>query len=233
MFGSKCMRCGVKVSSESNFCSMCGSDLSRNYDPRDYGMLGKDDNGPIADFPFGLSAIIGNLMNEMNKQMKNAMNQASPEGRQTPTPKKMQNNPAKKVKSSGISISISTSGNGQPKIDIKKFGDAMKTQEMEEELEEVIPANTMTDEKARIVSKLPKEEAKSRVKRLANKLVYEIEIPGVKSLDDIIINRLETGLEIKAFTTEKSYFKSIPVALPISRYKLSKNGILVIELAED
>ncbi|MEK6918894.1 MAG: zinc ribbon domain-containing protein [Nanoarchaeota archaeon] len=231
MFDNNCLNCGSKISKKSNFCSGCGFDLSKNYDSRDYGMLGRDDNGPLGELPMGLGSLLGNLMNEMNKQMSRAMGE-NMKGMN----EEKQNNKVKRVKQSGISISISSSTNGQPKISIKKFGDAnlgSSKEEFSQEIEEIIPSNKMSDDKAIRVSKLPKEEAKSKVRRIGEKLVYEIEVPGVKKLDDIIINKLEESIEIKAFSDKTSYWKNLPVTLPITKYKLSKEGILTIELTSE
>ncbi len=242
MFDNKCLRCGSKVSSSSNFCSNCGADLSKNYDPRDYGMLGKDDYGSLNEFPLGISSIIGNLTKEMMKQV-NSMTKEIQQPQEKVRPIKKANNP--NIKQSGISISISSSGNGQPKIEVRKFGDGKKINNIHEgeimigeddeeyeEIEEIIPNNKISVEKAKKYSKLPKEEAKSRVRRIGDKVVYEIDIPGVKRLDDVIINRIESGIEIKAFTNDKSYFKNLPVNYPITDYKLAKGGKLLIEMEE-
>jgi hypothetical protein len=66
------------------------------------------------------------------------------------------------------------------------------------------------------------------VRRLSDRIVYEIELPGVKA-SDIIINKLQNSIEIKAFTKEKAFFKLLPVALPILNYYM-KQGKLVLEL---
>ena len=66
------------------------------------------------------------------------------------------------------------------------------------------------------------------MKRIANKISYEIEIPGVNSFEDISISPLENSIEIKAIAKEKAYSKSIPLNLPIIDYIFSK-GLLVLE----
>lgn len=226
MFNNNCLKCGSKVAKNNNFCSNCGFDLSKNYDPRDYGMIGRDDNGPIGELPMSLGSIINGLMNEMNKQINKSLR----EGQNTRKVDKQEKSP-KIIKQSGISINISSSGDGQPRISIKKVGgnnDFIK--EEFEEIEEIIPSNKISEEKARMVAKLPKEEAKSSVKRFDDKLIYEIQVPGVKKLEDIIINKLEESIEVKAFSEKTSYFKNLPVNLPITNYKLSKKGVLTIEL---
>ena len=48
-------------------------------------------------------------------------------------------------------------------------------------------------------------------------------------MKDVIINKLENSIEIKAFTKEKVYVKLLPVNLPVLNYKL-KDGKLILEL---
>jgi len=241
MFGNTCKRCNEKVSKSSNFCGNCGLDLSRNYDPRDYGMIGRDDFGPLNDMPMGLGSLFGNIMKEMMKQMNDAQKEMrephnhNHEHAHNHGHKPKQGKDNTKVNKSGISISISSTGDGQPKIKIEKFGDAAKKNldDEESEIQEIIPNNEISDEVAKQYAKLPKEEAKSKVRRLSNKIIYEIELPGVTSLEDIIINRLEEGIEVRAFAEKKSYFKNLPVNYPITKYSLSKGGKLLIELREE
>lgn len=77
-------------------------------------------------------------------------------------------------------------------------------------------------------SKLPKKEPKTDLKRIADKISYEIEIPGVEAFEDVSILPLENSIEIKAIAKEKAYSKSIQINLPIVDYNFSK-GLLVLE----
>ena len=133
--------------------------------------------------------------------------------------------------SRGISISISISSNRKPEIKVKGFGPGFENLQVQEKAEEkpikIMP--TITEEKARKYTKLPREEAKTSVRRLSNKLIYEINLPGVNSLNNIIINKLENSIEIKAFSKDKVYVKLIPVNLSILNYKLEKEK-LILEL---
>ena len=125
--------------------------------------------------------------------------------------------------SRGISISINSVGS-KPKISVKRFGD-FKEKKIKE-----------FKEKPKIFSfrKKPKkiEEPKSTVRRLSDKLVYEIDVPGVSSVKNISINRLENSIEVKAFGKDKAYFKLIPVNMDVSNYYL-KDGKLIVELKEE
>jgi hypothetical protein len=66
------------------------------------------------------------------------------------------------------------------------------------------------------------------LKRIADKILYEIEIPGVESVEDVSIINLESSIELKALGKEKAYSKSIPITLPIVGYDFSE-GLLVLE----
>jgi len=77
-------------------------------------------------------------------------------------------------------------------------------------------------------SDLPQKDPKTDVRRLSDKVVYEINMPGVKSLKDISIIKLENNVEIKAISKDKAYQKMIPVDFPITGYNLSR-GKLILE----
>jgi len=220
MFRKKCKKCGEKTPKKNNFCANCGFDLSRNYNARDYGMIGKDDNGSIEKAPTGFNSIIGRIVREMNKQIQELNKEINP-----------QNKPVQpEIRNSGINISITTSEDGEGRIKIQKFGDF---DEVEEDDEDVFVNAEITDAKAREIAKLPKEEAKTNIRRLSDRILYEIHLPGVKTLEDIMINRLENSIEVKAFTDKKSYFKILPVTYAITRYKLLKSGKLILEMEGD
>ena len=54
-------------------------------------------------------------------------------------------------------------------------------------------------------------------------------MPGVTNLKDIMINKLQNSIEIRAFAKDKAYFKLIPVALAIKKYGLEHEK-LILEL---
>ena len=67
------------------------------------------------------------------------------------------------------------------------------------------------------------------MKRIGNKIIYEVEVPGVDNIDNVMINQLETSIEIKALTKNKVYHKTLNLNLPILSYGLN-DGNLVLEL---
>lgn len=209
----KCEKCGNKIQDKFSFCPYCGEQKDLN--DEDFGMLGRNDffsGGNQIKLPFGFNALfnslVKNLSREFEAQMKNELSQGK----------------EKKVKRDGISISISTFGAGAPRIKVAPMGNP---QAKNEESEKAIKKN-FTKEKIKKFSELEREEPKTSIRRLSNKLVYEIEMPGVKSAEDISITKLENSIEIKAIG-EKAYAKIIPINLPIKNYGLS-DGKLVLEL---
>ncbi|MBM3234313.1 zinc-ribbon domain-containing protein [Candidatus Pacearchaeota archaeon] len=223
MFRKKCPRCGRKIEREYDFCPYCGIDFrwqKKQERERDFGMLGKEDSFGMPDFSAmnltGLfnSKLFSSLFNEFDKQLHEL-------------DKEMIRKPKENIRKTGISISINMSNGKNPDIKISGIGDFKNMQK--EISEKKIPKLIISDEQAKKFSKLPKKEAKTDVRRLSNKIIYEIDLPGIKSLKDIIINKLENSIEIKAFSDENAYFKLIPLNLPILNYKLD-NEKLVLEL---
>jgi len=222
MFKKRCPRCARKIDKDFDFCPYCGTDfrferkMERN---RDYGFLGKDDLSDSPNFnaaPFNLNNLFGSklfnsLFQELDKQLKEMDKEMAGE--------------KEKRKNNGISISISMSDGKNPDIRINGLGPG-KT---EKATEKVIPRRKISDEEAKKLAKLPKKEAKTEVRRFSNKIVYEIDLPGIKNLKDILINKLENSIEIKAFSKDTAYFKLLPVNLPILDYKL-EDSKLILEL---
>ena len=75
---------------------------------------------------------------------------------------------------------------------------------------------------------LPRENPKTSIRRFSNKIVYEIDVPGVKSIEDVSIAKLENSIEVKAVSKKKAYSKIIPINLPIINCQV-ENSILFLE----
>jgi DNA-directed RNA polymerase subunit RPC12/RpoP len=236
MFKKRCARCGRAISKNYLFCPYCGSDFrildSERKKQGDYGFLGRDDDvaRELGFFnmkmPFGFNKIFDSLLKEVDKQFKELDRKI---GKEPEFPKIREMN-------KGFSISISTETGKEPKIQIKTFGPGAG--ELRQELEKEITGKKqikkkieISEEKAKKLASLPRHEAETKVRRFSNKIIYEIELPGVKDVKDVFVNKLENSIEVKAFGKDKVYFKLIPLNLPILNYKL-KDEKLVLELAE-
>ncbi|MFH1710900.1 MAG: hypothetical protein ABH840_01155 [Nanoarchaeota archaeon] len=230
MFSKKCPKCARKVQKDFDFCPFCGMDFRINKRMRqeeDYGFLGKEDafesrvpNRNIG-LPFGFNNLFNSLLKEVDSQFRELDKEMA-----KPNQKKKEGN----FNESGISINISSATGKKPEIKINAFGPEFSNLKLEQ-AKEIKPENpNISEEQARKISKLPKKEAETSVRRLSNKIIYEINLPGIKNLKDILINKLENSTEIRAFTKDTAYFKILPVNLPITHYLL-KAGKLIIEFS--
>ncbi len=246
MFDKKrCSKCGKKVGKGYSYCPYCGNNLGDEArDQKDYGFLGRND-GFGEDFfndqklPFGMNFLFKNLIKEMDKQFKALDKEIGKEMHEkTRKEVKKPKQPGKsRFDKGGISINIS-SKNGVPTIKVKSFGNMPGVKNMENQIEKQagkkekkMPVKKISKEKAKKIAKLPREEAESKVRRVGDRVIYEIEVPGVKNMEDIFINKLENSIEIKAFSKDKAYFKFLPVSLSLLNYKLEKEK-LILELGE-
>jgi len=220
MFGKKrCDNCGEKVNDGYNYCPYCRIPLKEEneFEEENWGLLGKNDvfEPEEVRMPLGFNALFNSLVKGLNSQMKEL-------NRQTKESK-----PKFQKKSGGISISISTSGNRPPEIKVSSFGNVPEFKKKEQEIKSASVSLPVSDSGK--FTGLPKKEPETTIRRLSNKVVYEIRLPGVKTIKDLSIIQLENSIEIKAFAGKKVFYKVIPINLPINKYDLSR-GILTLEL---
>lgn len=102
-----------------------------------------------------------------------------------------------------IMISISPGFISRPSISIKP----------------TIPKKSLYEERETHVRKMPQTviEPKTKIKRINNKILVSIELPDVKSENDIELSRLRNSTELRAHAGNKGYFKIVNIP---SRYKL-------------
>ncbi|MEX0932774.1 MAG: hypothetical protein WDZ77_01605 [Candidatus Pacearchaeota archaeon] len=210
----KCKRCGEGVNSKYLFCPHCGN-LCDKKSKKDSGMLGEDDllNG-LEDIQNSLFGGVGGKV--VGKMFENAIKMLEKE-MQKEANKQNHQEPKSNFQ---LFINGKRIDNPNPKKTTKKKKHEIKEEFMDLEL----PQNNLEG-----FSELPKNEPRTNVRRFSDKVIYEINIPGVKSLKDISITRLENNIEIRARTKNKAYTKIIPISFPIIDYNFSK-GKLLIEL---
>jgi hypothetical protein len=126
----------------------------------------------------------------------------------------------------GFSIQIQMGGSPQ-NINLNENGERDSSEDRARKIK--LPKSRISETRAHELSKLPRHEPETKIRRLTDKLVYEISMPGVKNENDITINKLQNSIEIKAFSKDKAYFKLIPLAFPIKSWKLDSER-LVLEL---
>ena len=214
MFKKDCVKCGERINKKHSFCPLCGAPQRKAGNVEDWGMLGKEDmekeevfsDTLFRGFSGGiLNKMLGSAMkmleNEMKKEMSRPQNQP-----------KMNTN---------IRLMI----NGK-EVDLNNLKNVEKGSSEKKETKFV---DNFPQKSLEMFSKLPKKEPTTTIKRLADKIIYEIALPGVNSLKEMSIVKLESSIEIKAVSKKYAYFKLIPINLPIKNYDFAK-GKLVLEL---
>lgn len=211
MFNKKtCKKCKKSIKKSYEFCPYCGKP---SYNEKDWGMLGKNDFSEKIEQPLNISGgflnnIIGSAMKIMEQEIQKNMNNIK-----TTKPKT-------KLQLYINGEKIDTDSPAQQKIPLKK------------EVKK-ITQKCFSKENSKKFSNLPKKEPKTNIKRLSDRIIYEIEMEDVKSINDISIIQLENSIEIKAIGKESSYYKTIPIEFPIIDYYFEENKlILELELKE-
>ncbi|MEK6915038.1 MAG: hypothetical protein AABW89_00660 [Nanoarchaeota archaeon] len=210
MFSSKkCQRCEGKLKEEYSFCPYCRLDLRNpEADIQDFGMLGKNDSifgAPmIGGGSMGISdSVFNSIFNGVMKMMESQMRNLNPDGLDFGDAR-----PEVRQLPNGIQIKIGPKK--QPKEDSK--------------------IRVINDDQKARMAKLPRSRAKTEVRRLSDKVVYELMTPGVEDVNDIFVSKVESGYEVKALGRKKIYFNSLQVNLPLKRYSV-KDGRLALEFA--
>ncbi|MDA3837116.1 MAG: zinc ribbon domain-containing protein [Nanoarchaeota archaeon] len=205
---TKCSNCESGIKKSHNFCPNCGIQLKET--SQDYGMLGANDKIKEVEksklFGGGLS---GNIMNKM---IGGAIKMIEKEMQKEMSNQKM---PTTKIK-------------------LMLNGKEISPQKLPQQnnIKKEAPKNLPIDFSEDNLKKWPtlkKEEPKTNLKRIGDKIEYEMEMPGVETIKDISIIKLEKSLEIKAISKENAYVKIIPIDMPLKKFTLLK-GKLTLEL---
>ena len=194
-------------------------------------MLGKNDETGFKDaeirLPFGFNTLFNSLVKSLDNQMKEFDKELGKTKFNNIKPA------ANFIKSGGIRINISSGGNRSPKIIVRSFGNMPGFREQEQQIKKQAPRLSKPKEfsakNIKKLSTLPRKEPSTNIRRLSNRVIYEIDLPDVKSEKDVSIIQLENSIEIKAIGKDSAYFKLIPINLPIKGHKLTE-GKLVLEL---
>lgn len=209
MFNKKtCGKCGKKIKADSNFCSNCGSQFNEMSNA-EWGMLGqKDEVNDFAEFGDSMFGGVGGKM--IGKMIAGTMKMLEKE-----LQREMSSSKSQPVSNMHLFI------NGQ-RIDLSGSPQQFRKPKKQIKLAK-LPQNVLRD-----FSNLPRSEPATEMKRFADRIVYALKMPGVKDILDVSIIPLEESIEIKAVSKSRSYFKILPLKLPIVNYVLEK-GCLVLE----
>lgn len=223
-----CRRCGSTLKSKYSFCPYCGNVLDKKEE--NFGMLGRDDSPNENMFgslmqPGGFNMFFSSILRNLEKQLN-----LRGEKNQNLQGEKNSKDTMPEMKKNSISISISTFGNNPPRINLNSAPNVPNPEGMKKRKPKDLKKSLaiFSPDKLKKFSSLPREEPKTNIRRISNKVIYEVDLPGVKSLRDISMLNLEKNMEIKAISDKKAYMKSIP-NFPLIGFRLSK-GKLTLEL---
>jgi rRNA maturation endonuclease Nob1 len=197
MFKRKCPSCAEKVERKFNFCPYCGESFKARAEKSDFGMLGRDDSGAGMRVEQKLPFGMEKIMSSLVKQLEKSMGNMDLEG----MPKNVRINVVR----------------GKPQMR-QVVQEAPKKARVIDEISEAEADRRMS---------LPKIEGESRVRRLADRIIYEIDAPGVVRKRDVVVTELATGLEIKAYSDDKCYVKFIPLKVELISYSVRSEKVFV------
>ncbi len=124
------------------------------------------------------------------------------------------------LKAKGISITITADNTSPPKINVQTYGEHKH-----------LHHEHGHDERPIRISKVT-EEPETKIHKLQNRQIITLNLPDVKSLDDIEMKQLSQSIEIKAFAGDKAYFKLIPIPSNAMVNNEFKDGVLKIEVVK-
>jgi len=193
-------------------CKKCQGKLNENFDfcpycgiringnQQEWGLLGKND---FVDTPQPLLG--GGLLNKM---LGNAMKMLENEMQKGINP-----NAKFQMYINGKKVNFTPKKKQDQKIQKIKQPELKKFTEKQQEK----------------FSKLKKQEPETKIIRLGDRIVFEINMPGA-SLKDLSIKHLQNSIEIKALADKKAYYKIIQLGNPIINYYFEEDKF-IIELA--
>lgn|SRR3989344_6736288 len=201
MFRKKCASCNKKASKKFNYCPYCGHSFDGFRSDNEFGLLGREDSRNIQD-EIKLPFGMEKMVNSLVKQLEKQMGEIDNSGGNFPK---------------GIKIHVSA---GRP----HQMNPVM--QESPRNNQKINEISPKENEKR---SHLPRVEVESRMRRLADRIVYEMKTPGVKLKRDVVLAELASGIEVKAYSKDKCYVKFIPLKVEVIGYYL-KDEKLFLEL---
>ncbi len=197
MVKRKCPACASKIDRKFNFCPYCGVSFKAKRERENFGMLGRGDIDEIQD-EVKLPFGMNKIVGSLVKQLEKQMNELNGEN--------------------GVprGIKIRVARNNPQGNQVVQRSPVKKIDVVE-----------VSNEENRRRMGLPKVEVESKVRRLADRIVYEIETPGVKAKTDVVVTELASGLEIKAYSKDKCYVKFIPLKVEIIEYYVEKEKVFL------
>lgn len=199
MFGKKndCPKCRSAIKDSFDFCPYCGCDVSNpEKDMRDYGLLGKH------EFSESAPMIGGGSMGISDKIFQSLFNQIA-----KALEAQMRNAGAGEADVSELPHGLQITVGGKPRQPRQR------------------KQRVLSEEQLKRMAGVPRVEAKTDIRRLSDKVVYEMKASDISSINDIFVSKVESGYEVKAIGKNKVYVNSLQVDLPLKSYALTEKGV--------
>lgn len=236
MFKKRCSRCNNKVDRSFDYCPHCANPMKNKRE--EYGLLGKSDNLGELNNEFNSPIIgsgIGNSLFE--KMFTSAMKMVEKELQKAQIEEgkiKQENNIKPNPQNQHIHSNFELFINGK-KVNLPSNIAGIQIEQMPQG-NHTAKANSNKKAKAPVISeellakssKLPRKEAKTRLARTADRVIYELDTPGIESLNNVLVNQLENSIEVKVYTDKVVFFKTLQVKLPLMQYSIKEN-LLILE----
>ena len=202
MFSKKqdCPKCKSSIKQEFDFCPHCGCDIrSPEKDLQDYGLLGKHDMTQtplVGGGSMGFSdKILNSIFTQLMKTLEQQMRGAAPRQAENTEVRQLPN---------GIILTVNTQRNPSARVSKRR---------------------TLSEAQMKRMAALPRAEAKTDVRRLSDRVLYELKAPGVGSVEDVFVSKVESGYEVKVISEKKVYVNSLQIDLPLKGYSLDEKGV--------
>ncbi|MEM5878185.1 MAG: zinc ribbon domain-containing protein [Candidatus Aenigmatarchaeota archaeon] len=139
--------------------------------------------------------------------------------------KELKNRPKLNVRGGEIHITVQSGTGIEPRVEVRTSGDYKN-------LEPQIKRKLGIGESIKNTFKKPKktEEPETKISKEQGMTKITINLPGIKSEDQIEVKQFEQSIEIKAFAKDKTYFKLIPIKSNSIIDKKFKDGVLEIQI---
>ena len=119
------------------------------------------------------------------------------------------------------------------RAEVKNFSNGIKirigppTQQTKAPKQMKILDKPISSQQLEKMSDLPRIAAKSNIKRLSDKVIYELSTPGLNSTEDVFVSKLESGYETKAIGSKKIYVNNLQIDLPLKKLSILNNKLLI------
>ncbi|MCX8178572.1 MAG: zinc ribbon domain-containing protein [Candidatus Aenigmarchaeota archaeon] len=139
--------------------------------------------------------------------------------------KELKNRSKLNVRGGEIHITVQSGTGIEPRVEVRTSGDYKN-------LEPQIKRKLGIGESIKNTFKKPKktEEPETKISKEQGMTKITINLPGIKSEDQIEVKQFEQSIEIKAFAKDKTYFKLIPIRSNSIIDKKFKDGVLEIQI---